>query len=69
MIPDNIVIGTKVVNETFGVGIFKGFYCDFPLYAFVEYENGLWKSFKKDEIEIKYGTKKMINCDSYNSNL
>ena len=52
MIPNDIIIGTKVFNETFGVGIFKGFYCNYPLYAFVEYNSGLWKTFKKDELEI-----------------
>jgi len=41
MIPNDIIIGTTVINETFGVGIFKGFYCNYPLFAFVEYKNNL----------------------------
>jgi len=52
MIPNDISKGTKVIHEVFGVGAFKGFYCDYPLWAFVEYNNGLWKTFKKDELEI-----------------
>ena len=30
IIPNGIFIGIKVFHKTSGVGIFKGFYCNYP---------------------------------------